>query len=162
MQYTFIRNTFSRSKRFEILDIYDQPAFRVSKVSGKIFTSNFDLLEEKTQQIIRIQQHFKGFRQHYSFEIEGQKRAELKRKFRFFKPYFLLECIDGSEYQIESDSWRKNYTFLKEEEIIATLQRKLVKWHRRYELTFLQMKHQELLLATVIAIDHMHEQDGSG
>lgn len=162
MQYTLVRNIFSRKNRFEISDIHGQTAYQVAKQRGSLMKSIFTLTGEKGQLETTIERHYKSFKTVYSIFQNDQKVAELKRKLKFLRSHFSLTFSDGKTYLIKCDTWRKKYTFYEEEEVIANLKRHSMKMQRTYELTCLEMDHHEILLACVVGLDQIFDQDGSG
>ncbi|MEM0993872.1 MAG: hypothetical protein AAGI49_12615 [Bacteroidota bacterium] len=155
MQYTLVKNIFSRKNRFEILDIHEQPTSKVSKERSGVFAKHYKLHQEK----LEIKQYYKGLWSNYEILAGGQKIANLHRKYRFFKSVFFMDCLDGASYKISCDSRRKNYQFHKEDEIVATLKRSSKNLRRCYELTCFQMEDQAILLASVVVLDAYLEQD---
>ncbi|MEL6942723.1 MAG: hypothetical protein AAFO82_08645 [Bacteroidota bacterium] len=162
MQYTLVRNIFSRSNRFEISDIHQQRMCKVAKESGGLFSSIFSLDGEKMRAPIKIKKHYKGLKINYTFFEGGDPVAVLTRKFKWLRSHFILTFSDGSIFKIESDTWRKNYTFLDGEEVVAKLKRLSLQMQRTYELTCLEMRHHEVLMASVVALDQIFDQDNSG
>jgi len=162
MQYTLVRNIFSRQKRFEISDIHEQVAYQVSKKRGGLLSSVFVLSSDKTSRQVTIKRHYKPFKTNYYFFEDGQQIAKLTRKFRFLRSHFILTFFDGMVYQIQCGTWRKNYTFLEGEEVVAELKRQPLKMQRTYELTCLEMDYHEILMASVVALDQIFDQDNSG
>ncbi|MEM6698898.1 MAG: hypothetical protein AAF599_10910, partial [Bacteroidota bacterium] len=160
--YTLIRNIFSRKNRFEVSDIHSQPAYQVAKTQSGLMKSTFTLTGEKSQIETTIERHYKSFKTIYSIFQDGRKIAALRRKLKLFRSYFKLEFVDGKTYLIKCDAWRKKYTFYEEEEVVAKLERKTMKMQRTYELTCLNMNHHEVLLASVVGLDQIFDQDGSG
>ncbi|MEM9884917.1 MAG: hypothetical protein AAF849_03425 [Bacteroidota bacterium] len=161
MQYTLVKNIFSRKNRFEVMDIHEHPIATVSRAAIGLFSKVFELKLFDADNI-EIKQYYKGLRYNYAIYESSVKVADLNRKYRFFRSYFWLDCLNGNIYKIECDSLRKNYTFFKEEEIVATLKRKSRKMRRSYELTCLQMEDQSIILASVVALDAYFEQNGGG
>lgn len=162
MEYTLIRNIFSRKNRFEIRDIHDQSAYQVTKQRSGLLKSVFTLTGEKGQAATTIKRHYKSFKTVYSIFQDDQKIAELTRKLKLLRSQFTLAFVDGTTYVIKCDTWRKKYTFYEEEEEVAQLKRQVMKMQRTYELTCLKMDHHEILLASVVGLDQIFDQDSSG
>ncbi|MEM8528488.1 MAG: hypothetical protein AAGG68_27850 [Bacteroidota bacterium] len=162
MQYTLVRNFFSRSNRFAITDIHQQPAYQVSKKSSGIFSSVFLLQGEISEHSVTIKRRSGLMKTGFSIYEDDYKVAELTRKMKMLRSHFYLEFLEGTTIQIECDTWRKNYVYYKGDEVIAKLKRRSKKMKRVYELTCLEMKHHEILMATVVALDQILDQDSSG
>jgi len=162
MQFTFVKNIFSKKNRFEVADIHGQPAFEVSKDKSGVSKSRYTLWSNKTNENIEIKYTYKSWKSRCYFKREGKEIAVLTQKMKWFKSYFLLELTDSTLYKIETDTWRKNYHFYLEDELVAHLKCQAFKFKRTYEMTFFQIEHESLLLASVVGLDHLYDMNSSG
>lgn len=118
-------------------------------------------------------------RKHSIFNTAGEEVANISMKVLSLMPKFFIECPVGTSYEmkgkfvfahekyvIDKLGWElkgkfleHDYTITKDDTEIASIHQKWISWGDTYEITVNDDTDAVMVLATILCIDAVHEED---
>lgn len=153
----YMNQKFSFKDQFTIKDENQNDVFIAE---GKFFSigKQIRIYTMQGEELLFIKQSLWKLLSHYEFYIGDQLVSEMKQEFAFFKKRY---NILNPDWRIKGDIWSLNYEILEGNQVIATIQKKLLSWTDAYEIDIVHEEDTEIVLGIVIAIDADLADDGS-
>lgn len=153
-------------------------------IRQKVFkiTDHYDILGESQEVVYRVDQDFTfiGHRVHVT-RPNGAHLFTINRKVLTFLPLFIIEFENGNTIELKSrlSIFRKkidiypadlglhvegslmqhNFSLFRGDQIVGEIKKTWISWGDVYELTVHDESIQDIIVAVVIAIDHLLDLD---
>ena len=115
----------------------------------------FTIKNAKEKVIGKIEKKLIAIRKKYVIELKGKdvatitKQVAVKDKFK----------IESKDIEIEGDWWNLNFEIHKKGKKVAKISKKVMRFGDTYELNILGESLEPLVIAIVVVIDHIREDD---
>jgi uncharacterized protein YxjI len=146
---------FSWSQNYDVTDENQKPRYRV-KTDFWALTHKIHVYDEKGVEVAYIHEHLWSFLRKYDVYIQGQLKGVIKEKFSWFHPSYE---IDFMQAKLTGDIFEWNYQVVKGDEILATMNRKILSWANVYYLEVPDAANELPILALSLAVDAAHHDD---
>lgn len=149
---------WSWGETFTIYDQNDNPKYQVK---GKAFSWGDKLSFQSLdgQELAFISQKLMSLMPKYSISIAGEPFAELIQEFSWFSKKFKLDVPGPNDYAIEGSFWLHDYTFNRQDKIVASISKKLWGWSDSYGVEIEEGEDEVAILCACIVIDQILEKD---
>jgi len=157
MKYYIKQKVFSLRDKFKITtesqkDLY-QVAGKFLSISNKLELQNIDgsvVLHAKKQVLSFLPKYF-------VYTPHNDELAVIQRKFAF-KPKFEIR-VGAENLHVEGSLFGHSFHIMNDDDIVASIQKKVISWGDTYEIEVFTEQNLELYLFIVIIIDQViHEQ----
>ena len=160
-----MKHFYMKQKVFSFRDrykIYDENQNVVFHCEGKLFSISqkmkfIETSSEKELYLFR-RKVLSFMPTYYMYDMQDKQIAKIQRKFTFLKPKLEIES-DFGHFTVEGNYFQLNFTVLEGENEVATVQKKWISWGDSYEISIMDDKNYQFLVAMIILIDRIfHEQ----
>ena len=161
MIFAIKESFWSLGKDFTINDQKDKPVYRVL---GKAFSwnNNLSFQDMKGNELARIKQKLLSFKPRFEIYVDDKKFAEVVKEWSWFKQKFTLDIPGPNDYTITGSFWQHEFTFEREEKVVATVSKERFSWSDTYGVDIVEGEDVVSILATCIVIDQiLHDDAGS-
>jgi uncharacterized protein YxjI len=146
---------FSWSQDYDITD--ENQKFRYkAKTDFWALSHKIHLYDEKGEEVAYIHEHLWSFLRKYDIYIHGQAVGIVKEKFSWLHPSYEIDFMNA---KVDGDIFEWNYQVIQGENILATMNRKILSWANVYYLEVPEEKNELPVLALSLAIDAAHHDD---
>jgi len=157
MKFYIKQKVFSLRDKFKISDESQKELYQVAgkflSISNKLELQNIDgsmVLHAKRQVLSFLPKYF-------IYSPHDDELAIIQRKFAF-KPKFEIRVGDLN-LTVDGSLFGHSFHILDEDQIVASIQKKIISWGDTYEIEVFNESNLELYLFIVIIIDQViHEQ----
>ncbi len=100
-----------------------------------------------------------SFQPRYEIYINGNLFAEMRKEYTWFKKKFTLDVPGPNDYSIEGSFWLHDYTFSRDEGVVARVSKKLYSWTDSYGVEIVDGEDALSILCSCIVIDQvLHDE----
>ncbi len=153
MRYLMKQKFFSLGGTFYIKNDQEQDVFQVQ---GAPFSFGHQLTfrDLSGNELAFIQQKVFSWGPTYELYRDGQLFAVIKKElFSFFKHVFTVDVPGPDDLIAEGDFWELEFTFKRQERVVATVSRQWFSWTDTYGVDIVEDEDDVLILASVVVID---------
>ena len=153
MKFYIKEKIFSIGDHFTIKDLSGNDVFNVV---GKIFSlgNKLRIYDMYNNEIVYIEQKLFKLLPEYNIYLGGNYAANVKKKFTFFSNSFNIDSNMGN-YEIEGDFFAHDFSIVKNDSIVAEVNKKWVSWGDTYEIDINEQENYAFILALVIVFDQV-------
>ena len=158
MIYRIKEKFWSFGDEFIIKNENDEPCYIVK---GQAFSwgDKLSLQDLEGNELSFISQKLMSFKPKYEIYIKGELFAEVRKEFSWFKKVFTLDIPGPNDYQIEGSFWKHDYTFTRQEGVVATVSKKMFSWSDSYAIKTVDGEDDISILSACIVIDQIIENE---
>lgn len=157
MKFYVKQKVFSFRDKFKVTDEFQKELYQVAgkfiSISNKLELQNLDgsvVLHAKKQV-------FSFMPKYFIYTPHNEEVAVIQRKFAF-KPKFDIRA-GNKELTVDGSLFGHSFQIYDEEQVVASIQKKIISWGDTYEIEVVSDQNLELYLFIVIIIDQViHEQ----
>ncbi|MCA9966229.1 MAG: LURP-one-related family protein [Anaerolineales bacterium] len=160
MRYLLKQKLWSFTDSFNIYNANQQAVYQVK---GKPFSwgDQLSFQDMSGRELATISQKLFTFMPKYELYKDGQLFAEIIKEFSWFRSQFTLDVPGPNDYAITGSFWEREYTFVRQKQVVATVSKKFWSWADTYGVDILDGEDDIAILATVVVIDLvLHDEDG--
>ncbi len=151
------QKVFSWKDKFHIFDENQEEKFYAE---SEVFTlgKKLHLYNNAKNEVCFIHQKVFSFLPRYFVNINGEDRAEVVKKFTFFKHEYI---VNGIGWQVHGDFLSHEYTIENNGFIVANISKKWLSWGDTYEIDIANPQDEILSIAIVLIIDAIMAQEAA-
>lgn len=151
------QKVFSWGDKFSIKDF---DGFDKYYVEGEVFSWGHKLhvYNSGNSEVAFVKQKLMSWLPKFEVYINEALAVEVVKEFTFFKPKYTLQ---GTNWTVDGDFWSHNYVIYDGANAIAFIDKVWFSWGDSYELDIAEGVDEVLVVATVLAIDCVMQDDSS-
>ncbi len=152
MTYQLKEKAWTFRDTYEIKDAEGEVAYRIK---AKVFSmSNKFVFEDKAgRDLLLIKKRSLGFKPKYRIKRAGKTIATIEKKWSMWRSKFKVDIPGPNDYIIQGEFWKREFEFERKGKKVAEVSKKFWSWSDTYGVQIEPGEDQELILATVIAIN---------
>lgn len=148
MKLLFKQRLFSWLDSYDIYDEYGQTVYTVK---GKLGLGHkLEISDSNGRCVANLNERLLTFLPKFEIYINGSYIGEIVKKLTFFKPSFSIDCKGWS---VSGDFFEWNYKIMCGNNVVATIEKKLLKLTDTYVIDVADPNDSLLALVVVLAID---------
>lgn len=156
MSKLFIKEKkISISGKYSVLDEQEKVKYTATGSFIKI-PKRFTLANKKDKEIAVISKKLVSLRPKYIVEMNGKEAVTIAKKLVSIKDKYKIEAKD---IEVKGDWWDLNFDIFRKGKEIGNVRKKLLSWGDSYVIDINDAKYEELIVAIVIAIDRMMDDE---
>lgn len=140
--------------KFDIKDQYDHPCYQVEGSLMKWF-KEFTIRQSNGQEVAFIKRQFSWFLPRFTVDLADGRQFAIQKDFTFFKARY---HIDGLDLVVEGNFWDMDFVLTKDGKVVAEINQYWLMLTSTYKVTVYDETYCDLVLALVITIDYIKEQ----
>jgi len=159
MRYVMSQKFFSLADSFSIKDENEKDVYLVK---GKIFSFGDKLSFQDTQgnELVYIDQRLLNWGPTYELWRGADLLAVVKRElFSFIHHRFTVDVPGPDDLEAEGDFFDHEYTFTREDRVVATVSKKWFSWTDTYGIDVAEGEDPVLILASAVVVDMVCHDD---
>ena len=143
------QQVFSWSDRFTIKDEFGNDRYFVE---GELFSWGHKLhvFDANNREVAFIKQELFVFLPQFEVYVDGALAVTVKKEFTFFAQKYSLE---GTDWTVDGDLWQHRYEITAPGRSVASITKAYFTWGDSYAIDISDEENELLVLATVLAID---------
>lgn len=151
------QKVFSFASKFRVTDAYESERYHVE---GEVFTlgKKLHVYDNRDNEVAFIQQKLFSFRPRFFVFVNGVQQAEIVKEITFFKPRYVIQ---GKNWEVQGDIWSHDYEITENGSVIARIHKVWMSWGDSYELDMRDGADEVGLLAVILAIDAVMDQQAA-
>lgn len=151
------QKVFSWGDKFSIKDYNGVDKYYVE---GEVFSWGHKLhvYNSGNSEVAFVKQKLMSWLPKFEVYINEALAVEVVKEFTFFKPKYTLQ---GTNWTVDGDFWSHNYIIYDGANAIASINKVWFSWGDSYELDIAEGIDEVLVVATVLAIDCVMQDDNS-
>ncbi|MCK4551632.1 MAG: LURP-one-related family protein [Tenericutes bacterium] len=157
MKFYIKQKVFSFKDKFRVLDENENLQY---EIKGKVFsiTNKLEFLDKNGEVLFRSNRKiFTLLPKYYIYNLRDEEVATIQRVFSL-RPKFNLSIL-RKEMRMDGSLFAHSFTIYDNDEVVATIRKKIISWGDTYEIEIFDDENIELLLFSVIVLDQVfHEK----
>jgi uncharacterized protein YxjI len=160
MRYQMKQKFMSLGNDFMIKDADGNDVFFVD---GKAFSigDKLSFQDLRGNELAYIAQKVLSFKRRYQIYRSGNLFAEVVKEITFFKDRFTVDIPGPNDYEVTGDFWDHEYRFTRRGETVAWVSKQYFSWTDTYGVDIVDGEDDITILATVIVIDLVLDDEQS-
>ena len=138
-------------------EIFNEEREVIFKIKGKPFSWDNKLSFEDMagNELAFINQKLISLKETYQIYRQNEHFADLVKEFSWLEKEFILDVPGPNDYKIKGKFWSHEYTFMRDEGIVATVSDKRCHFADSYLVDIKEGEDEVSILAAVIIIDQI-------
>ena len=137
---------------FDSYDIYDEAGNPIFTVEGKLaWGHKLEIFDSSDIPIATLQERVFAFLPKFEIWIQKQKVGEIKKKWTFFRPSFVINLYD---WRVEGNFLEWDYQITNASgQLVAQIEKQIFRWTDTYVLNIQNAQDSLAVLLIALAID---------
>lgn len=157
MKFYIKQKVFSFKDKFRVFDENENLQY---EIKGKVvsITNKLEFLDKNGELLFRSNRKVLTLLpKYFIYNLRNEEVATIQRLFSL-RPKFNLSIL-RKEMRLDGSLLAHSFTIYENDDIIATIRKKIISWGDTYEIEIFDDENVELLLFTVIVLDQViHER----
>ncbi len=151
------QKVFSFKDRFTVKNAAGEDRYFVE---GKLISlgKKLTVTDEAGNEVAFVNQKVLSFLPKFFVEVNGREVAQIKKKFTFLKPKYLVEGLD---WEVEGDFFSHDYSITENGNVVASIHKRWMSWGDSFELDISDSADEVMALAVILAIDAVMDASAS-
>lgn len=145
----------SLSGKYKVFDENEKVKYTVEGSFIKI-PKRFTVYNAKGKEVATVAKKLISLRPKYTVDINGEEAVTIKKRLAAIGAKYK---IDAKDIDIKGDWWEYNFKIYKKNKQIGEVSKKLLSWGDSYHIEIDDTKYEAIIVATVIAIDRMMDDE---
>lgn len=150
------QKVFSLRGRFSIQDQQEQDVYLVEGSFMKL-PKTFSISTVEGEEVAVITKKMLSLLPKFFIEVDGETLT-IEKSFTFFKDRY---TIDASDLEIDGDWWDMDFEIKRRGEVVGSVEKKWFTFGDSYEIQVFDPDVEKVLIALVVAIDCVKEDEES-
>ncbi|MCR5109494.1 MAG: LURP-one-related family protein [Ruminococcus sp.] len=142
-----------------IFDVFDQKENVVFHVEGDITNHSFTIQQDGIE-VLKLKRKIAKIMDEYVLVKNGEKIAELKKKFRIVNPE-ISGTVNGAELRIMGDLMGIDYDVKIGGRTVAHVDQDKAHWSDCYRISIKDEDVQDIVIALAVVCDHVSDKDST-
>lgn len=159
MKTLYIRQKLISAKgQFTVTDEDDQVKYMIN---GSLLSipKRYTITNDEGFEVAEVSKRIFPILPVFDVDFNGKDNIKIKKHFKIGRQKL---SIEGAGITVSGDLLDFDFVVLKDGEIIANIQNKILSLADTYELVILEEQYEEVIIALVIAIDRIKDEGGLG
>lgn len=160
-----MNNLYIKQKVFKITDHYQvfnenqDPLYQVDQ-DFKMIGNTVHVSDPNGKKLFVVDREVLTFLPKFNVHFSDGGQASIKSQFTFFKKKIDI-ISDHRQLQANGNFWDYSFEITDGDVVVATIQKTILAWSDTYQITVYEPKLEQLILASVIAIDNIKDMEES-